>query len=667
MKKTVTFIILLFSLTCYSQNGLHFDDVDDMIQTTYPGILGNNAITVEAWIKPNAASGESIVTDWGSDAVNGGRFTLRVKQLTSTDVMRVEIKGGGLDGTVNVADGAWHHVALTYNPALSSNKYKIYVDGVLDVQGDISQSLNIIGDVNLRMGRRISTSFTGWFGGNMDEVRIWSVARSAAQIQSNMNAEFCTAQIGLQAYFQFNQGTAGGNNTGLSTAIDQIAGNNGTLNSFALTGNASNWVTGASIAIAQSYSITNTFNECPGFSTTVGNNTYSTTGVYTDVFAGANGCDSIIITDLTILAPALFNQVITICNGTSYTYNGHTYSNSGQYSDTLYGAASTGCDSIVRTNLTVLGPLSQNLTVIKCAGETFTLNGTIYSVTGNYTEVLVGGSVNGCDSTIYLDLTVLSPISSNITIIECFGGSYSLNGTTYTTTGVYTEVLAASSVNGCDSTVTLDLTISPQVYDSLVYNECFGYEITIAGTTYDTTGFYTIILNNGAISGCDSIIYLDLTIDDQIDVSVTLVDLTITASSTNTNFQWIDCSTGDPISGEVNATFTATANGQYAVILTKGNCVDTSDCVTIDNVGLHSQDLSGYKIFPNPATNQFTITFDQIGDYRIRLVNNFGQFVQQSKTSDFHHTFDLSNLAAGIYWVEITEGNHTTRKKLVKR
>ena len=81
----------------------------------------------------------------------------------------------------------------------------------------------------------------------MDEVRVWNVVRTQAQISANKGIEFCSNPTGLVAYYQFNLGVAGGTNTGLTTLPDLIGSNNGTLQTFSLTGSLSNWITGVAL------------------------------------------------------------------------------------------------------------------------------------------------------------------------------------------------------------------------------------------------------------------------------------------------------------------------------------------------------------------------------------------------------------------------------------
>ncbi|WP_417353626.1 LamG-like jellyroll fold domain-containing protein [Flavobacterium alkalisoli] len=225
---------------------LDFDGAGDYIQTNYQGVLGNNARTVEAWVKTNSGNNEQIITTWGSEAVNGARFTFRLNASGSNDVVRIENKGGGINGTVNVNDGNWHHVAVTYDNSLTTNKYKLYVDGVLDTQGDITTPLNTLAATDMIIGRRINSSLGGFFDGSIDEIRVWNVARTQAEIAANKDAEFCGVQPNLQAYFKLNDGTPEADNTAVAAAAD-ASGNGyvGTFNTFALNGLASNFIAGA--------------------------------------------------------------------------------------------------------------------------------------------------------------------------------------------------------------------------------------------------------------------------------------------------------------------------------------------------------------------------------------------------------------------------------------
>lgn len=247
MVKKLLSIFLLCSSVVIAQNGLDFDGVDDVVTTTYFGISGSNARTVEAWIKTtanaNPANGGSqkTIVDWGNLAT-GQRFTFN---LLWGNAIRLEAQGNGLSGNTAVNDGNWHHVAAVYDPN-ATNKVSLYVDGVLDVAGNLTVTINTNLVTPVRIGRRIDG--VNGFTGAIDEVRIWNIAKTQTQIQESMNFELCSPQPNLMAYYKFNEGIADGTNTS-TTSVPDFSGNNnnGTLNGFALTGSTSNWVNGASL------------------------------------------------------------------------------------------------------------------------------------------------------------------------------------------------------------------------------------------------------------------------------------------------------------------------------------------------------------------------------------------------------------------------------------
>ena len=75
-------------------------------------------------------------------------------------------------------------------------------------------------------------------------MRIWNVARTQSEINSNMPNELSLPQSGLVAYYKFNQGIANGNNTSITTLIDEIGINNGTL-----IGISSNWIGNSTLSV----------------------------------------------------------------------------------------------------------------------------------------------------------------------------------------------------------------------------------------------------------------------------------------------------------------------------------------------------------------------------------------------------------------------------------
>lgn len=79
--------------------------------------------------------------------------------------------------------------------------------------------------------------------------------------------------------------------------------------------------------------------------------------------------------------------------------------------------------------------------------------------------------------------------------------------------------------------------------------------------------------------------------------SITQVDdITLFTDVVGVDYQWIDCNTNQDVIGEIDQTFVATANGDYAVVVTNGNCSDTSDCIAISQVSLDELELKNKEV-----------------------------------------------------------------------
>ncbi len=175
------------------------------------------------------------------------------------------------------------------------------------------------------------------------------------------------------------------------------------------------------------------------------------------------------------------------------------------------------------------------------------------------------------------------------------------------------------------------------------------------GTTYfsDTTGAIFYLTN---MNGCDSIISLDLTIE-QIDVTTNTLDVTITANSSSSMYQWLDCDNGfAPLFGETNQSYIATSNGNYAVVITQNGCSDTSTCTLISNVSTTEIFLEDIVIiYPNPTSGKVSIHFiENQHAVSVRLINNLGQEVMtESFKENETVSFDVK-AQSGIYWLEVS-------------
>lgn len=235
---------------------------------------------------------------------------------------------------------------------------------------------------------------------------------------------------------------------------------------------------------------------------TLNGQTYTSSGIYTQTLINAANCDSILTLNLTIKQASSSNTQVNACNSFTWT-NGITYTTSGVYTQTLLN--SVGCDSIATLNLTINHSSSSTTTVASCGTYTWT-NGTTYSTSGTFTQNLVNSS--GCDSVATLILFITPPSSQTINISSCNSYFWSANGQTYTSSGSHTATLV--NMGGCDSIVTLNLTINHNSSSTQSVSICDVYLWPVNGQTYSISGVYSHTLINS--KGCDSIVTLNLTI-----------------------------------------------------------------------------------------------------------------------------------------------------------
>ncbi|MBM3410332.1 MAG: T9SS type A sorting domain-containing protein, partial [Bacteroidetes bacterium] len=154
--------------------------------------------------------------------------------------------------------------------------------------------------------------------------------------------------------------------------------------------------------------------------------------------------------------------------------------------------------------LTVNQPSTTIINQSICAPDSYSFNGQSYSATGTYTATLTNAA--GCDSVITLSLTVKQPSASYLTDTICSGNTYTFNGQAYTASGIYTATL--SNAVGCDSVVTLNLIVASNLSSSISATICAPSVFVFGGQNLSTTGVYTHTFVSSR--GCDSIVTLSL-------------------------------------------------------------------------------------------------------------------------------------------------------------
>ena len=382
---------------------------------------------------------------------------------------------------------------------------------------------------------------------------------------------------------------------------------------------------------------------CDNNSYIFGGNNLTITGTYKDILTSVIGCDSIVTLNLSVdpILTSLYNH--NICVGSSYLFNDNNLTIGGTYKDTLVSV--TGCDSIITLNLGINPIVSSSYNHSICVGSSYLFNGNHLTAAGTYKDTLV--SSTGCDSIITLNLSIHSILTSSYNQSICASSSYLFNGNNLTVAGAYKDTL--TSISGCDSIITLNLTVNPILTSSYSYSICASSSYLFNGNNLIVAGAYKDTLTS--IFGCDSIVTLNLFVNP-IPIAAVSSDITIAQGSSikllasgGSIYNWT------PAAG-LNTTTSSTIIASpfnttiYCVTASDLNSCSDTACVTITVITPESPCIA----LPNLAVpNAFSPNGDGVNeefclqgwdgncieDFIISVFNRWGEKIYESKNPSF--------------------------------
>ena len=349
---------------------------------------------------------------------------------------------------------------------------------------------------------------------------------------------------------------------------------------------------------------------------------------------------------------------ITTAPNATFSYTESPYCPIGIAAATLSSGASAGVFSATPAGL-VITPISGDIDLTTSTAGTYTVTNTI-AASGSCAATSVNSTI-----------VVLPVLTGSLSNTICNGESIVVNGTTYNATNpTGTEVFNNIGPNGCDSTVTINLNVLTALTGSVTNTVCNGDSIVVNGTTYNAVNSSgTEMFTNIGPNNCDSTVTVNITVQNVIDVSVTQTDETLTSNQNGADYKWLDCDNGNTmIPTETNQAYTATSNGNYAVEVTVGSCIDTSSCISIITTEIIENTFrSSIQIYPNPTDGNFSLDLGE--SYKattITLTDLNGKLIQ---SKDYNES-QLLNLKlkqpAGIYLLIIESGNEKAVIRLVK-
>lgn len=253
----------------------------------------------------------------------------------------------------------------------------------------------------------------------------------------------------------------------------------------------------------------------------------------------------------------------------------------------------------------------------------------------------------------------INPTSANLQLYyKCNQGVAGGNNTSITNltdgTGHVNGVFNGMALNGNTSNFVQGVTTSSTSINAVL---CPGTTYQFGGQTLTAPGTYFETFTGA--SGCDSIVQLTLT-SPTFNTSVSQSGPTLIAQQPNGPYQWINCTTGAPIAGAVNQFFTATANGQYAVVLTQGGCSDTSVCVTVTgiNTGIGELSNSILSASPIPFQDQLSLALPTGVNSTVQITDVTGRVILDgiSLIGGAPTLINTSAWESGVYFVRSIDG-----------
>jgi len=267
---------------------------------------------------------------------------------------------------------------------------------------------------------------------------------------------------------------------------------------------------------------------------------------------------------------------------------------------------------------------------------------------------------------VVLSLQVLNQITSAYSANVCQGYTYNFNGQHLGVAGSYSDTLTA--VGGCDSIVTLTLSLIHGTTVTAVGEICEGYSYPFHGSNLTQTGTYRDTV--AGANGCDSINVLNLTVHAKPTPVVTKLGTDTLVTTVYGSYHWL--LNGHTIAGDTTRKIVAVANGAYSVaVIDSFGCSDTSSAVSVTGLGIEETPLMNLSIYPNPTDGLLTIKADNLTEpVRLELRDDLGRllFVKDLNNSySIHEELNISNFSSGMYLLVIrNDANIYVAKRIFK-
>ncbi len=192
---------------------------------------------------------------------------------------------------------------------------------------------------------------------------------------------------------------------------------------------------------------------------------------------------------------------------------------------------------------------------------------------------------------------------------------------------------------------------------------------SLDGSTPLTDGTYYYASQDGGACESQTRLEVKVKINPLPSNLVTSSGGTLTADETGATYQWLDCDNGNSaVDGAINQSYTSDISGQFAVEVSKDGCTDTSDCYTVEGVGIIENSFgNSLQVFPNPTGGHFSVNLGQTySELSVSIKDINGKVVYTEKFTN-RQALDLElNEPAGMYFLEIRTEDKNAIIRIVK-
>lgn len=306
-----------------NKTALEFNGTDYVDVPNNAGLnFGTGSFTAEAWFKTSTTGVLQTIVAKSDAATSFGAGYRLIVGTSNTIFYEVTGAAGGIGNSCYntcptvVTDGNWHHVALVVDRT-TGTACTLYLDGnVESTASNASVTTSTDNVYNIGIGAAYSSSTTAgnYFTGQIDEVRVWNIARSSSQIKNNMNNNIVVTDPNLAGIWRLNDGDTGGTT---AANLSSTMGINGKLKNFTDTTAAALFTKAGGGWVWSGSNIESPVDQNGYTANTTYLNGSSISGTYYVVYTGTG--NSVTIHGLT--PSTTYNVYVVEFNGTTGTYN----------------------------------------------------------------------------------------------------------------------------------------------------------------------------------------------------------------------------------------------------------------------------------------------------------------------------------------------------------